>query len=67
VDDSATALFMVRFYENLMGSRQGLHELSRAELEPLAARLVGGALPGDQRPFAHPFYWAAFVLIGDPD
>jgi CHAT domain-containing protein len=20
----------------------------------------------DDRPFAHPYYWAAFVLIGDP-
>jgi CHAT domain-containing protein len=24
-------------------------------------------LPQGERPFAHPFYWAAFVLIGDPD
>ena len=25
------------------------------------------ALPGGERPFAHPAYWAAFVLVGDPD
>jgi CHAT domain-containing protein/Tfp pilus assembly protein PilF len=100
VDDTATALLMVRFYENLLGKRKGarpmpralaLHEakrwlrgLSRAELAPLAAGLAGGALrgtekdrlplrqgkvpslPRGERPFAHPYYWAAFVLIGDP-
>lgn len=24
------------------------------------------ASPSDERPFAHPYYWAAFVLVGDP-
>jgi CHAT domain-containing protein len=22
---------------------------------------------GDQRPYAHPYSWAAFILVGDPD
>jgi CHAT domain-containing protein len=22
---------------------------------------------GEQRPYTHPHYWAAFILIGDPD
>ncbi len=38
--------------------------------EPVAAPAkVRKAAPGPpgERPFAHPYYWAAFVLIGDPD
>jgi len=23
--------------------------------------------PGDEHPYVHPYYWAAFVLVGDPD
>jgi CHAT domain-containing protein len=102
VDDMATALLMTRFYENLLGKREGLkgplgraaalqeakrwlRGLERPQAEKLAAALAGGELrgtvgplrpvvkspgkvgqPGD-RPFAHPAYWAAFVLLGDPD
>jgi CHAT domain-containing protein len=107
VDDTATALLMVRFYENLLGKRKELkaplpraqalaqakrwlRELSRKEAERLAGELSGGLpngtgtprgkvvplkvvakkpakLPAGERPFEHPFYWAAFVLVGDPD
>jgi tetratricopeptide (TPR) repeat protein len=101
VDDTATALLMLCFYENLLGKRPGLKAplgraealraakrwlrgLTRAELEPLTARLAGGTLRGTEKdtvplkgkapplpkgehPFAHPYYWAAFVLVGDPD
>jgi CHAT domain-containing protein len=101
VDDAATTLFMVRFYENLLGKREGLRKplpraealseakrwlrtLPRKEAEKLAVRLTAGRLrgtidaplpeakgkkgklPPGGRPFAHPYYWAAFVLIGDP-
>jgi hypothetical protein len=101
VDDRATALLMVRFYENLLGKRAGLKQplpraealseakkwlstLPRRDTERLVARLEGGQLRGSvdeplpvvkgrlaklpegERPFAHPYYWAAFVLIGDP-
>jgi CHAT domain-containing protein len=100
VNDTATALLMVRFYENLLGRRQGVKPMGRAQslaeakqwLRTLprkqageqAARLGGRVLRGTEgdarplvkktatklpqgdRPFADPYYWAAFVLIGDP-
>jgi tetratricopeptide (TPR) repeat protein len=101
VDDTATALLMLRFYQNLLGMRDGLpaplpkaealreakswlRSLPRAEAETLAGRLARGsvrakeepkgsavpavpALPSGEVPFAQPRYWAAFILIGDPD
>jgi CHAT domain-containing protein len=101
VDDAATSLLMVRFYENLLGKRKGLkkplgragslaeakkwlRDLSRKDAERLAALHSGGVLRGSEgdekipdkanrvelkgdRPFAHPYYWAAFTLVGDPD
>jgi CHAT domain-containing protein len=100
VDDTATALLMTRFYQNLLGKRDGLgkplpkaealheakgwlRELPRAEVEKLAGELARRAvrgeeepkvqaapresLPAGDKPFAHPRYWAAFILIGDPE
>jgi tetratricopeptide (TPR) repeat protein len=101
VDDTATALLMTRFYENLLGKRDGLDKplpkaealreakrwlraLQRAEVEKLAGQLAKGelrakeerkgpqplpqpVLPQGDTPFAHPRYWAAFILIGDPE
>jgi CHAT domain-containing protein len=107
VDDTATALLMTRFYQNLLGKRLGLdkpmpkakalaeakkwlRELSLEEAKQLAAaamqdvhrqdrgkgeslNLVVPALdpaaPEDKadKPFAHPRYRSAFILIGDPN
>jgi tetratricopeptide (TPR) repeat protein len=96
VDDTATALLMQRFYQNLLGKRDALkaplskaqaldeakrwlRSLPRAEVEKLAGELANGEVRGDKEPpakvavpagelpFAHPYYWAAFILIGDPD
>jgi CHAT domain-containing protein len=101
VDDTATALLMERFYQNLLGKREGLkgplgkaaalaeakrwlRELSHEEAVKRAAQLSKGVSRGKGRPvlpllpavpsaaaeggpYAHPYYWAAFVLIGDPD
>jgi CHAT domain-containing protein len=33
-------------------------------LPPVPAPAPGRA---EQPPYAHPYYWAAFVLIGDPE
>jgi CHAT domain-containing protein len=101
VDDTATALLMQRFYQNLLGKREGLKSplpkaqalaeakswlrgLSRAEADRQVAQLKPDTvrdkgrksqpLPGEadskdspNRPYAHPYYWAAFILLGDPD
>jgi CHAT domain-containing protein len=95
VDDRATALLMVRFYQNLLGKREGLAKplpkaealaeakrwlrgLPREEAErlvkalPAASRVDKARDPGPPvaaaaRPFEHPYYWSAFILIGDPD
>jgi CHAT domain-containing protein len=104
VDDTATALLMERFYQNVLGRREGLkgplpkaealaeaktwlRGLSREEVLRRAATLSQGVerakgrkmlplLPAatpaaagakEARPYAHPYFWAAFVLIGDRD
>jgi CHAT domain-containing protein/Tfp pilus assembly protein PilF len=102
VDDAATALLMLRFYENLLGKRKDLKQplgraaalqeaktwlrtLPRKEVETLVASLTHGDIrgtvgpapkkklvakakvPAGDLPYAHPYYWAAFVLVGDPE
>jgi CHAT domain-containing protein len=96
VDDVATALLMERFYQNLLGRRDGttgpmpkasalseakawLRGLSREEVRRAAAALPAGrrvveeeegpkpgqVRPDGDRPYEHPYYWSAFILVGD--
>jgi hypothetical protein len=88
VDDTATSLLMQRFYQNLLGKREGqsgplpkaeaLREakawLRNLRLEEVASltrseprRSITGEPPAVVTRFDHPYYWAAFVLAGDPD
>jgi CHAT domain-containing protein len=103
VDDPSTALLMTRFYENVLGKREGLakplpkaealHEakrwlrkLPRAEcvrlvaalgqVEPRGSLVKMKHLPvvparrrgaEDEPPYADPYYWASFILLGDPE
>jgi tetratricopeptide (TPR) repeat protein len=68
--------------EALREAKQWLRTLPRGERDQLAANLVDGRLRGTEvaaqpvvppskeaadQPYAHPRYWAAFILIGDPE
>ncbi|MGA9379102.1 MAG: CHAT domain-containing protein, partial [Phormidium sp.] len=55
VDDEATALLMTTFYKELNNS-----QLTKAEALRRAQQLV---LQESQ--FSHPYYWSAFVLVGN--
>lgn len=56
VNDIATAALMRSFYKNLQQGKAKDEALRAAKLE---------LLKGQQRAWRHPYYWAAFVLVGD--
>jgi CHAT domain-containing protein len=90
VEDKATLLLMVRFYDNvirkgltkvsaLADAKTWLRTLSRAQVhEIVSGSDFSGMLRGlednteevivqpSERPYSHPFYWAGFILLGDP-
>ncbi|NER32276.1 MAG: CHAT domain-containing protein, partial [Symploca sp. SIO1C4] len=55
VDDEATSLLMARFYQELANSEIPKAEaIRRAQLSILQTE-----------EFSHPYYWSAFILIGN--
>jgi CHAT domain-containing protein len=52
INDKATAMFMEYFYRRLTGGKPAAEALRLAKMQMLRSR------------YAHPFYWAAFILNG---
>jgi len=55
VDDAATGELMLSFYKHLKEGKSKTEALRAAQVEMLG-----------QEAYAHPYYWASFVLTGDP-
>lgn len=72
VEDRATSLLMRRFYENRAGAYPDERGGRRGEPMPKAAALQeakrwlrGYTDEQGREPFGHPYYWSAFILIGE--
>jgi CHAT domain-containing protein len=61
VDDAATGLLMERFYTHLRGGLGKAEALRQAQQDVRDYRDTAG-----QQRYAAPYYWAGFVLAGDP-
>lgn len=59
VESESTSILMDRFYGHLLTGKPPGAALREASLELVARSRAEG------KPWAQPFYWAAFVLIGD--
>ena len=57
VDDAATAELMRRFYQKMLGSEK---------LSPAAALRAAQLSLSQDRRWAAPYYWAGFILQGEP-
>jgi CHAT domain-containing protein len=65
VDDVSTALLMEWFYSYLAAGETAISALRQAQLALYTMQAEGD---GQQvQPYAHPFYWASFCLLGAPD
>lgn len=61
VPDLATSEFMAAFYSEWQGGASRVEALRRAQ-----AHLRDYEDGDGRRPYQHPYYWAPFVVIGDP-
>lgn len=71
VDDAGSALLMKLFYANLadgMDKAEALRQAKLAMLKKTSSDTGGASVPGGQAvSYAHPFFWAPFILIGTGD
>ena len=48
------------------GIARGKGRVERPATDPQPPTPTQPKMPKGERPFEHPYYWAAFILIGDP-
>jgi CHAT domain-containing protein len=60
VPDAETRQLMARFYAGLRNGQGKLSALHAAQVEIIRQRRA-------EHGAAHPFFWASFVLVGDPE
>jgi len=65
VEDQSTSLLMEKFYQGLKKGATKAAALRQAKLEILNSK-IGLKAVGNVQSLASPFYWAPFILIGDP-
>jgi CHAT domain-containing protein len=74
VDDTSTSMLMNSFYKGVRHSESKAESLRSAEEQMLDGREPGGPHPASQacevkqnplNSYAHPHYWAPFILIGN--
>ncbi len=63
-DDESTAMLMEHFYHHLAGGENAPAALREAQLAVRAWEQPGAE--ETTHPYAHPFYWAPFYLLGSP-
>lgn len=54
IADESTAILMVEFHKNLLSRKSKAESLREAQLKLI-----------ENRKYRHPFFWAAFIVIGD--
>jgi CHAT domain-containing protein len=59
VESASTTELMVAFHQNLKAGNRGLRMAKAEALRQAALRVM------KMNAYRHPFYWAAFVVIGD--
>jgi CHAT domain-containing protein len=66
VQDQSTSIFMEHFYRRLKQGQSTTEALRQAKFAVLQTT-VDLKVVGMRQSLASPFYWAPFILVGDPD